>query len=54
MDIKGKLKGIMTEEEIQKFESSLSGIINEQVEARLATEIDSIKKKYDAVAEEYC
>lgn len=54
MDIKGKLKGIMTEEEIQKFESSLSTIINEQVEARLATEIDSIKKKYDAVAEEYC
>ena len=54
MDIKGKLKGIMTEEEIQKFESSLSGIINEQVEARLATEIDGIKKKYDAVAEEYC
>jgi hypothetical protein len=54
MDIKGKLKGIMTEDEIQKFESSLSGIINEQVEARLVTDIDSIKKKYDSVAEEYC
>lgn len=54
MDIKGKLKGIMTEDEIQKFESSLSGIINEQVESRLVTEIDGIKKKYDSVAEEYC
>lgn len=54
MDIKGKLKGIMTEDEIQKFESSLSGIINEQVEAQLVTEIDGIKKKYDSVAEEYC
>lgn len=54
MDIKGKLKGIMTEEEVVKFEGSIQSLINEQVEARLATEIDSIKKKYDVVAEEYC
>lgn len=54
MDIKEKLKGIMNEEEVKKFETSLQTIINEQVEARLATEIDGIKKKYDSVAEEYC
>lgn len=54
MDIKEKLKPIMSEEEITKFETSLQTIINEQVEARLASEIDGIKKKYDAVAEEYC
>ena len=54
MNIKEKLKGIMTEEEITKFEGSLQTIIIEQVEAKVATEIDSIKKKYDSVAEEYC
>ena len=54
MDIKEKLKGIMTEEETKKFESALQTIITEQVEARLAAEIDGIKKKYDIVAEEYC
>ena len=54
MNISEKLKGIMTDDEIAKFEQSVQTLISEQVESRLATEIDSIKKKYDAVAEEYC
>lgn len=54
MKITEKLKGILSDEEIQKFESSVQTLISEQVEARLATEVDGIKKKYDTVAEEYC
>lgn len=54
MNISEKLKGIMTDEEISKFETSVESLITEQVESKLATEIDSIKKKYDSVAEEYC
>jgi len=54
MNIKEKLKGMMSEAEIASFEASVQTLINEQVESRLATEIDSIKKKYDTVAEEYC
>ena len=54
MQITEKLKGIMTPEEITSFEQSVQTLINEQVESKLATEIDSIKKKYDVVAEEYC
>lgn len=54
MNITEKLKGIMSEDEIAKFEASVQTLINEQVEAKVATEIESIKAKYDAVAEEYC
>lgn len=54
MDIKAKLKGVLTEEEIKSYEKSVEALISEQVEARVADEITSIKAKYDTVAEEYC
>ena len=54
MDIKKKLEGIMTPEDISAFEKSVEQMINEQVESKVKEETESLKKKYDVVAEEYC